>query len=224
MKKIVAILLALSMVFPLCACSSGDYKQAKALFEEGKYEDANVLFEKLGDYQDSANYLKSCEERIKNQQDEINYDEAISLFNSGKYNEAKTLFISLGNYEKSAEYVKAINVILDPESSIEVAVEDRVDSDKEFWNAYNDFIKTARDAGMNLSSGPMVYETKYDESSKEFACLVDIPLLQDGKEYLHDYYGFVGHIDAPNVIIDHIYSYELDNSGSEKFWAKAWRH
>lgn len=65
MKKLVALLLALSMVFALCGCSSSDYKKAKGLYDEGNYEEAKALFEKLGDYEDSKTYAQSCEIEAK---------------------------------------------------------------------------------------------------------------------------------------------------------------
>jgi YD repeat-containing protein len=80
MKKISLIVFCLLLIFamclPLASCTKKeettttqstqdtkavDYNRAIALIEEGKYEEAKALFEKLGDYKDSAVYLsKFC--------------------------------------------------------------------------------------------------------------------------------------------------------------------
>ena len=64
MKKIVALILALSMVFALCGCgnsSKKDYEKAVSLFNEGSYTEAQTIFKELGDYEDSVSYLEKCE-------------------------------------------------------------------------------------------------------------------------------------------------------------------
>ena len=72
MKRIVAFILALVMVFALCGCSSESreekqYNKAIKLLNEGKYSDAQKIFEELGDYKYSKS--KVCECMIK----DINY-------------------------------------------------------------------------------------------------------------------------------------------------------
>ena len=79
MKKIISILLCavllLALCLPLASCNckeepketipnqttldpkEQDYIKAFSLIEEGKYEEAKALFEKLGDYKDSAEHL-----------------------------------------------------------------------------------------------------------------------------------------------------------------------
>ena len=81
MKRIILILVSLILVFaiclPLASCgifkqttattanttttttdeNAEDYNEALRLLEQGKYEEAKALFEKLGDYKDSAEYL-----------------------------------------------------------------------------------------------------------------------------------------------------------------------
>ena len=79
MKKIILIVVSLILILGLClplascnftneskettpvqtteATKAQDYSKALSLIEEGKYEEAKALFEKLGDYKDSAEYL-----------------------------------------------------------------------------------------------------------------------------------------------------------------------
>ena len=53
MKRFFAFILALSMAFALCGCSSSDYKKAQELFNAGKWGESIEIFEGLGDYNDS---------------------------------------------------------------------------------------------------------------------------------------------------------------------------
>lgn len=68
MKKAVALLLALSMVLALCGCGNNqkkDYEKAISLFDEGSYEEAQAIFEVLGDYEDSSSYVEKCKIEAK---------------------------------------------------------------------------------------------------------------------------------------------------------------
>ena len=80
MKRIISIVLCTVLFFTACLslASCGfdnqttqsttnqdqnmiDYEEALHLLQDGKYEDAKILFEKLGDYKDAADYLsKFC--------------------------------------------------------------------------------------------------------------------------------------------------------------------
>ena len=76
MKRIISIVLCAVLFFTACLslASCGfdnqttqsttnkdqnmvDYEEALRLLQDGKYEDAKILFEKLGDYKDAADYL-----------------------------------------------------------------------------------------------------------------------------------------------------------------------
>ena len=84
MKKILAILLSLALLLPLCACSGSDYKKAEELLAQGRYEEAEAAFLALGDYQDSAERAKDCR-----------YQQGLSLMAEGRYEEATELFKAL---------------------------------------------------------------------------------------------------------------------------------
>lgn len=176
MKRIVALLLAFSMVVILCGCSSGNYKKAVSLYEAGNYEEAKIRFEKLGDYEDSE------------------------------------------------EYVKTIEVLLDPEGAIEAACKNTIDNTKNFWSGYYTLLDSLIKSGIISSGGKLIFETKYDEESKEFACLVDIPYMKGNTVGLHYYFGFSGYVDAPDVIIKNTDSIEFTEDRVNDFWAKYWKH
>lgn len=88
------IVSGLLLAFLLTGCGNSDYKKAMDLHEDGKYEEAIVLFLELGDYEDSAEKVIAC-----------NYGIALNFYNSGDYATAMNLFTTLGDYKDSAEKV-----------------------------------------------------------------------------------------------------------------------
>ena len=60
MKKLISIILALSIAFSLVGCDSSDYKKGLELYEQGEYSNAQLIFEGLGDYKDSMQMVKAC--------------------------------------------------------------------------------------------------------------------------------------------------------------------
>lgn len=61
---IIAVVLAVAVVgcggYYIATMDSRNYKTAQELYKDKKYKDALTLYEKLGDYKDSAQKLKSC--------------------------------------------------------------------------------------------------------------------------------------------------------------------
>ena len=93
MKK--CILTGIVLALLLTGCGNSNYKKAMALYEDGKYEEAIVLFLELGDYEDSAEKVTAC-----------NYGIAVNFYNSGDYETAMNLFTTLGDYEDSAQKIQ----------------------------------------------------------------------------------------------------------------------
>lgn len=91
---IVAMALAACLAMAMIGCSGGDYEKAKSLYDSGQFEEAAAIFEKLGDYEDSADMYLKCE-----------YGQAKELYDSERYEKAEALFAQLGDYEDSAEMV-----------------------------------------------------------------------------------------------------------------------
>ena len=77
---------------------ANDYKEAQALLDAGKYEEAEAAFAALGDYQDSA----------KNAQLLSAYRQADALVDAGQYDEAISAFEALGDFLDSAENVQLL--------------------------------------------------------------------------------------------------------------------
>ena len=103
MKKLIALTLALMMIFALTGCASKDYKTAGELRSSGSYVSAAEMYTALGDYKDSAALATDC-----------NYKQAMALYEQEDYAGAAELFRALGEYELSASYLKkAEKVILE---------------------------------------------------------------------------------------------------------------
>lgn len=75
---------------------AADYEIAKSLLEEGKLDEAEAAFEKLGNYSDSA-------EKIQNIVTERTYLEARRLNEKEKLAESYRMFKELGSYKDSQE-------------------------------------------------------------------------------------------------------------------------
>lgn len=73
------------------------YNTALQLIEDNKYEEACILFDQLGEFDDSSKMKAHCQDVINQRK----YEEAISLKSEGKYEEATQLFNELGDYSDS---------------------------------------------------------------------------------------------------------------------------
>ena len=74
------------------------YREATALMDAGRYEEAIVAFEALGSYEDSTDKIKACK-----------YNDAITLMDEGRYAEAITIFESLAGYKDSIDCIVECN-------------------------------------------------------------------------------------------------------------------
>ena len=95
MKRVITLILAFVLMAGAIGCSASDYKKALQLFEEQKYEEAQIVFESLGDYEDSAEMAKQCR-----------YQQAKNLLSQKQYEKAQTEFEQLGDYEDSLALLK----------------------------------------------------------------------------------------------------------------------
>lgn len=86
--------------------NSRKYEEAKKMLAEGQYEQAMILFDELGDFDDSA--LMLTESRDRNTW--VYYDEACLLQEAGKWEEAAQIFDSLGDFSDSAAKAEACRV------------------------------------------------------------------------------------------------------------------
>lgn len=98
MKKVLAILLAASMLLSFAGCQSSDYKKAVSLQQEGSYAAAAEAFSALQGYKDSADRLSACR-----------YTLAKAEFDAENYAAAADAFAALGSYEESESYLSRAN-------------------------------------------------------------------------------------------------------------------
>lgn len=92
-----------------------DYQTALQLMQQGKYEKAHALFEKLVTsgpqelLERSRVYLSACERNVRTAELQFSnleeqYDYAVSLLNTGFYGEAEEQFEDILSKEPSADY------------------------------------------------------------------------------------------------------------------------
>lgn len=94
MKKTLLFALVMVCMFVLTGCNILDYSAAQRLYSEGKYDEAIIAFQMLGDYKDSALMATSA-----------TYAKAENLYAAGNFEEAREVFESLSDYEDSADMV-----------------------------------------------------------------------------------------------------------------------
>lgn len=98
--KIAAILVVMitaACIIPRIVQNSKEYKNAVALMESGKYNEAITAFEEIGNYKDSIKKIEDCRTAILNEK----YDAAISKMDAGQYEDAIAEFYSIGTYKDS---------------------------------------------------------------------------------------------------------------------------
>lgn len=87
----IGILLSV-LLLSLTACDSADYKKAQKLYDAGDYLSAQMKFESLGDYEDSAEKVLLCR-----------YAQANEALENKAYESAASQFEALGQYEDAEE-------------------------------------------------------------------------------------------------------------------------
>ena len=113
MKKASILLLVLLIVLGLVGCSSKNYKEALELYENGKYEEAQNIFTKLKNYENSEEMVKKCiyyraldvlGEDIVDENDRIWFASDVDL------EEALTLLKSISEYNDATQLSESINI------------------------------------------------------------------------------------------------------------------
>lgn len=91
-KRIIFIILVLlAGVFLFLQFQKGsEFRTAKRAFNDGKYDEAAVLFSKLGTYSESDQF--------------VNYCYAMKDFEAGEFQSAQTKFEALNRFQKSDKY------------------------------------------------------------------------------------------------------------------------
>ena len=110
MKKILSIMLVFLAILILTGCDSADYDKAMELLESGNYLEAKAIFVELGDYKDSSDKIKVCENAYQ-------YEQASIAYTAGNYKSAISQYRKLGDYKDSVSQIKQCYVALHGEDA-----------------------------------------------------------------------------------------------------------
>ena len=97
------LVIAVALLVTQVIIPGKNYRDAVALQEAGKYEEAILAFESLNGYSDSVAQIDACRNSIK----EREYQAALTLQQAGEYEEAISAFESLNGYSDSAAQIDA---------------------------------------------------------------------------------------------------------------------
>lgn len=120
MKKLILFVLIAALTVSLTGCSSKEersqYKEAVALYEEGKYSSALKLFETLEDYKNTEDYLADCRyyEAMQTVSPDSTLEKgysgniaACTADNAAQYSRAVELLELLDGYQDSERMLRA---------------------------------------------------------------------------------------------------------------------
>lgn len=105
---IIAVIVLLTIVYTAILQPQLQYKKADELLQNGDYENAIVIYEKLGNYKDASEQIAKCQDSIKEQ----TYIAGVSEYQNGNYEEARTIFEELNGYKDSEKLKYNCNVQL----------------------------------------------------------------------------------------------------------------
>lgn len=108
MKKIVALVLALSLTATLGACADKNakpYQAALKLYNAERYTEAKAAFQELGDYEDSAIRVQKCD-----------YEMATAMFLKGDYLGAEAALKAMEGFKNSTELAQTCSYLLAQEA------------------------------------------------------------------------------------------------------------
>lgn len=125
-KKVLAAVLMIAVMFSITGCNSSDYKKAAQLMADGDYAAASEMFKALGDYEDSADQAKECDYQI-----------AKAAFDAGDYENAIELLTALGDYQDSADLISQATDKIITAKLVGNWVSDDIDVTDIFVTAFN---------------------------------------------------------------------------------------
>ena len=124
-KKIVKIVAVVGIIVAIISIITyipySKYKDALALMEQGKYEEAIAEFGKISGYKDVDEKVQECNKKlaeIEAKRIEDLYNNAISLKDQGKLRDALNIFYQLNDYKDSKTYFSDILKVIAVKESI----------------------------------------------------------------------------------------------------------
>ena len=172
-RKVLSILLCISLAFSVCACGNSKekkaYNDAIALLKAGKYVQAERAFTSLGDYENSKIMVS-----------EAKYQGAQAMLKAGDYYSAEEAFTSLGDYRDSVymvEDVKKAKTYSDAEQAFQQKDFDTASMLFSSLGEYSDSkqrveeAKNAKTALAYENARALLDSGKYDEAIEVFSTL-----------------------------------------------------
>lgn len=121
MKKLILFVLTAALALSLAGCGSKEdrsqYKEAVALYEDGKYASALNLFEALDGYKDSEDYLADCRYYVAMQT--VSPDSSLERGYSGNIVECTEANASA--YSRAVEFLELLDGYQDSERMLRAA-------------------------------------------------------------------------------------------------------
>ena len=124
-KKVLAAVLMIAVMFSITGCNSSDYKKAAQLMADGDYAAASEMFKALGDYEDSADCLAQAKDALT----------AKALV--GDCENAIELLTALGDYQDSADLISQATDKIITAKLVGNWVSDDIDVTDIFVTAFN---------------------------------------------------------------------------------------
>lgn len=169
MKRVlIGILAFFIMVLGLVGCSGQNYKEALELYEKGNYEEAQVIFVELGDYENSSEMVKDCiynralvflgKNNVKHEADGGPYEmyDDMAFVIDTDLQEALTLLESISEYKDAAQLIE------------EITIEQN----------YREAIKLFKNGEFDLAE-PLFEDVGSDYRNEAYKYIAAIPLLKE---------------------------------------------
>ena len=138
---IISLVILLSAVFAgMYFLKNADYKEAIELLNDDKPIKAKEIFEDLGGFKESENYVIECENLII-------YNESIEELNEGNYESALTKFEGLGDYKDSVELLQQSRNNIQYDAAIELFNDLKYEEALLEFTELNDFKESKNYAG-----------------------------------------------------------------------------
>lgn len=166
------------------SAKEASYTRALALYEQGKYAEATVLFEQLGHYKDSYEYYLDSASRADaaalDAALDAAYSEGLALYQAEKYGEALEKLATITGYKDTDEKIAEIYAAAEAKADSHAAVGD-----------YASAVAVLRDIGYGQKYGTM-YEAYNYASQGLFADAVKsglkVVFIPEGTEIIPDNY------------------------------------
>lgn len=189
-KRIVLIILVLTLSICLTACKSSDYKKAIELQGTGNYQAAADIFTQLADYEDSADHLAGCiammdaidffdNATVELENKNTALDEAISVANSLVQGEDKALDNSLRT---------SLETLISNAKAAKIAIPEMPETTEEINSLaasvlstdYSDILSDLNNGQINLENSIKQYALVNNPSEAYvISCLKNVPGIMD---------------------------------------------